>query len=161
MAKEIDKIEPPFGKLQVFDNEPEGEGFKFKDGHWYCNGVRESRSTEDFLNSGPLPPDDDEDIDDDYVPNQGPRIDSASRSTVNDRERSDFFSLEVGEVSEKGLKLVAFKLIKKYPFSFVGKANQGEVSLQTIRGFWDCMLNMMQVEAWFKLKLLDGYSWDL
>ncbi|KAK7744372.1 hypothetical protein SLS62_010227 [Diatrype stigma] len=137
MAEETDKTELRIGRLQIFDNEPEGEGLKLKDGHWYLNGVRESPSTEDFLNSAPLPPDgDDEDIDDDYVPCRGPRSDSASRATVNSRERSDFFSLEVGEESERGLEFVAFKLIKRYPYSFVGKADQGEV------------------EAWFKLKLL-------
>jgi hypothetical protein len=39
------------------------------------------------------------------------------------------FDLEFGEVSDHGLSFIPFKLVRGYPFTFVGKANQESVCI--------------------------------
>ncbi|RYO82585.1 hypothetical protein DL766_000201 [Monosporascus sp. MC13-8B] len=47
---------------------------------------------------------------------------------ANIRSPSVPVNLEAGEASEKGMKFIAFKLVKRYPFLYVGESNQGEVA---------------------------------
>ncbi|RYP63466.1 hypothetical protein DL771_009259 [Monosporascus sp. 5C6A] len=49
-------------------------------------------------------------------------------SPANDRSPSVPANLEAGETSLRGMEFVAFKLVKRYPFLYVGKSNQLKVA---------------------------------
>lgn len=147
MAEEegTDNVERRIGALRIIE-EPQPRLRYLGDGHWTygVDWMPMTQSTEDLLNSRPLPEgmDDDEAKDDSSESSVRFRKEEP-KSAIDAGEKSDFFCLEVGEESKKGLAFVAFKLIKKYPYSYVGKANQGEV------------------EAYFKVHLFSKYAWDL
>ncbi|EMR68364.1 putative qde-2-interacting protein [Eutypa lata UCREL1] len=64
-----------------------------------------------------------------------------TKSGDDAHESSNSFTLGVGEASPKGMEFVAFKLIKKYPYLYVGTTNGAEVGTY----FKVCLLNKTYV----------------
>lgn len=61
------------------------------------------------------------------VPANTSRARQRALPNVGGHEPTQAFGMEEGEPAKKGLKFVPFKLVKKYPYLYVGKSNQDEV----------------------------------
>ncbi|RYP47780.1 hypothetical protein DL768_006189 [Monosporascus sp. mg162] len=153
MAHRTDEVVPRIGGLRILDDQgsENRSGINQEDADYRPFAPL----SEDFLHRKPLPRElqDEDDDDEEFEIN----IRSVTKSTpvaqtshppasvasllshagrggqghtspASNRSPSVPSNLEAGETSRRGMKFVAFKLVKRYPFLYVGKANQVKVA---------------------------------
>ncbi|RYP83229.1 hypothetical protein DL769_001425 [Monosporascus sp. CRB-8-3] len=87
--------------------------------------------SEDFLHRKPPsqePQDGDDDEEEFEINIRSVTKSTSVAQTPCPRTSAATLDLEAGEPSERGMQFIAFKLVKKYPFLYVGRSNQVEVA---------------------------------